>query len=132
MSAPMASRLLSLLSLVESALKRDAAAAGTSIVSVRRIVNYPKGLARLTINEGAGIIGFQHFDLADGETCVRATVTWADREEAGHAEIYPQGAEFDWPAAASRVAGVWIAGPKSVEMAEAVPAASAAVLRSAS
>ncbi len=132
MSAPMATRLLSFLSLVEDALKRDAMDAGTPIPSVNRIVNYPKGLARLTIDAGGGTILFQHFDLADGETCVRATATWANRQEAGHAAIYPQGDDFDWRAAASRVAAVWIAGPKSVEIAEVTPDMPADALRSAS
>ena len=130
MSAQMASRLLSLLSLVENALERDAIESGTSAPVVSRLVNYPKGLARLTINSGAGVIFFQHFDLADGEICVHATATWAGREETGQAAIYPQGADFDWKAAAARVAAVWIAGPKVTATLENIAPAPADALRS--
>lgn len=119
-------RLLSILSLVESAL-------GTlECPSVQRpatrVVNFQKGLAKMSLADGSGWILVQNFVLADGEICIRADFGWANTQETGTCSIFPKGDNFDWFGAAAKVAEAWMAGPKlpvSAGLAsETLPAAS--------
>lgn len=103
----MAPRLLTLLTLIETALVNQGAGAVSSPPS--RAVSFHKGMARMNFSDGSGSIVLQNFTLADGQICVRATLNWGEGVTPGSQAIYPR-EEFDWPAAAEQIAGAWIAG----------------------
>jgi hypothetical protein len=109
----MATRLLSLLSLVESALvghNAPALAAPTT-----RTVSFHKGLARLSFGDGSGNILLQSFVLADGQNCVKALLSWTGTELTRSEAIYPHG-NFNWAEAADRIAQAWMAGPPAASV----------------
>jgi hypothetical protein len=105
----MAPRLLSLLTLIESSLSEHEA---SSVAKGRpmRTVNFDKGLARLSFNDGSGSILLQGFTLADGQICVKAMLEWAGATEAGVQSVYPKEG-FNWAGAACRIAEAWMDGP---------------------
>ena len=109
----MAPRLLSLLSLIETSLAEHEA---SSVARGRpsRTVNFHKGLARLTFNDGSGSILLQGFTLADGQTCVKAMLEWAGAMKPGVQSVYPQEG-FNWAGAACRIAEAWMDGPPAME-----------------
>lgn len=105
----MAPRLLSFLSLVETALIANGS---TSLnTPPQRAVNFHKGIARLTFADGSGTLQLQSFVLADGQTCVKVAMVWAGNPYVGLEAVYPQG-NFNWATAAEKVAAVWMAGPR--------------------
>lgn len=106
---PTSPRLLSFLTLVENALI-DEGCAGLQQPAVRS-VNFHKNLARMAFADGSGAILLQTFVLADGESCVKASVTWAGADAVVTESVFPKGNVFDWQSAASRVARAWMAGP---------------------
>jgi hypothetical protein len=97
----MTTRLLSFLLLIEDALSTRH---GSSVTSTR-MVNYHKGLARMAL-EGGGVVHLQNFSLADGQICLKAALYWPSCEAPATHAIYPQ-ENFDWRAAASRIAEIW-------------------------
>ena len=106
----MAPRLITLLTLIETALSNEGSAAVASPAS--RSVNFHKGLARMTFADGSGSILLQNFTLADGQICVRAVYSWAGSSANSTLSVYPR-ESFDWLNAAYQLAGVWIAGPQT-------------------
>jgi len=106
----MAPRLLSFLSKIETALIEQ----GSTIVAkpMQRCVSYQKGLARLSFADG-GAISLQNFTLADGQICVKASLTWAGREGQVVHAIYPHADSHDWAMSAEGVALAWMSGPAS-------------------
>ncbi len=113
----MAPRLLSLLTLIESALSQNES---PSVAKGRpmRTVNFHKGLARLSFNDGSGAILLQGFTLADGQICVKAMLEWAGASKPGVQSVYPK-EDFNWSGAAHRIAEAWMDGapPEDVAMA---------------
>jgi hypothetical protein len=109
----MAPRLLSLLTLIETSLSEHEAA---SVAKGRpgRTVNFHKGLARMSFNDGSGSILLQGFTLADGQICVKAMLEWAGAARSGVQSIYPKEG-FNWAGAACRVAEAWMDGPPAEE-----------------
>lgn len=101
---PESLRLLSLLSAIEAAVLRVRPGPQGS-----RSVDYLKGVARLVPGDGGGRMVLQHFTLADGQSCVRVTF-FRDAGTQEAISIYPQGDDFDWQRAASRVAEAWLGG----------------------
>lgn len=109
----MAPRLLSLLTLIESSLSQNEA---PSVAKGRpaRTVNFHKGLARLSFNDGSGSILLQGFTLADGQICVKAMLEWAGSAKSGVQSVYPKEG-FNWAGAACRIAEAWMDGPPTDE-----------------
>ena len=107
-TAPTATRLLSLLSAIESALAANECASARG--RPQRFVNFQKGLARMTFADGSGAITLQSFTLADGQTCVKAEYVWAGNGKTGAAAVYPSGENFDWQGASFRLAEGWMDG----------------------
>jgi hypothetical protein len=103
-STAMPPRLLSLLSLIETALFEQGQTDGVS-----RAADYRRGIARMTFPQGRGSIVLHNFLLADGQLCIRIELRRTGVERAAESAIYPQAPGFDWKAAASRVAVEWMA-----------------------
>lgn len=103
----MAPRLLTLLSLIETALVNNGATAVASPPA--RAVSFHKGMARMNFADGSGSIVLNNFTLADGQICVRAMLNWGEGVQPGSQSIYPR-ENFDWPAAAEQIATAWISG----------------------
>ncbi len=111
---PPATRLLSLLTLIEKVLMNelDPPLAGP----VDRTVNFHKGLARIGLCDRGAVL-LHSYTLADGQICVKAVVTWAGKQESATMSIYP-GENFDWFTAAQKIAQGWIAGAQGATVAE--------------
>ncbi len=108
----MTSRLLSLLTLVESALAQQSAL--PEAYRSARIVNFEKGLARLTLfgADGAtpcGVFHVQSYVLANGEPCVKVIISWQDSSETTSVPIFPK-AGCDWSVEATKLANIWLGG----------------------
>jgi hypothetical protein len=95
-------RLLTLLSLIESALGAQAKPG-----AVARSVNYREGIAWMTFAEGDRVV-VQNFQLGDGQLCMRVNVSRAGADGGAELFIYPQAVAFDWTEAAARVAREWM------------------------
>jgi hypothetical protein len=106
MSSP--PRLLSLLSLIESALNTLSCPAVNK--PPQRMVNFQKGIARIAFGDGSGAITLQNFTLADGQICVKAAFSWANSDATGSCSIYPNSDNFDWFGAAAKIAEGWMNG----------------------
>lgn len=113
----MAPRLLSLLTLIESSLA-DHGSEAVARGRPSRTVNFHKGLARMSFNDGSGSILLQGFTLADGQICVKAMLEWKGIERPGMQAVYPT-EHFNWPGAACRIAEAWMDGPTTIEAAPA-------------
>jgi hypothetical protein len=109
----MAPRLLSLLTLIESSLSEHEAPS-VSRGRPARTVNFHKGLARLSFNDGSGSILLQGFTLADGQICVKAILEWTGAGRPGVQSVYPKEG-FNWAGAACRIAEAWMDGPPAPE-----------------
>jgi hypothetical protein len=103
----LATRLLSLLTLIENVMKNEGAPGLGDVVE--RAVNFHKGLARMGF-PGKGTVALQSYTLADGQICVKAVLSWSGCSETATTSIYPHDS-FDWFAAAQKIAQIWIAGP---------------------
>lgn len=77
-----------------------------------RVVNFQKGIAKMTFADGSGWILLQNFTLADGEICIRSEFGWPNTQETGNCSVFPKGDNFDWFGAAAKIAEAWMAGPK--------------------
>jgi hypothetical protein len=104
-----APRLLSLLTLIEECLVNQDADVIKKKGS-QRLVNFHKGLCRLTFAENAGAIVLQSYVLADGQSCLKAVLSWQGSSQITYESVYPQG-NFDWLTAADRIATAWVSGP---------------------
>lgn len=110
-------RLLSFLTDIERAIRLETNADETSIWDTTRIVNFKTGLARLTLGlkeadsgmpEGTVLV--QHFELADGSFCLKASLTWAGNESNSVVSVYDTPL-LNWKLEAVRIASAWLAGP---------------------
>jgi hypothetical protein len=109
-------RLLSFLTEIERAIRMEANADETSIWTASRIVNFGAGLARLTLtchdDSGmpTGTILIQHYALASGDICLKASLGWEGAEERSIISVY-ETPLLNWKLEASRIATGWLAGP---------------------
>lgn len=110
-------RLLSFLTDIERAVRLEANAGEGEIWDASRIVNFKTGLARLTLTcrdleSGMphGTILVQHFGLANGSFCMKASLTWQGSEAAQTLAVYDTPL-LNWKLEASRIASTWLAGP---------------------
>ncbi|CAM2821160.1 hypothetical protein [Rariglobus hedericola] len=106
MNDSLSPRLLSLLSLIETALG-DGVPSGAVI----RSADYRSGVARMTFAGSAGGIVLQNYQLADGQLCVRVVMRHADSARSAETietAIYPKSGPFDWSAEAKRIAQTWL------------------------
>ncbi len=121
----MAPRLLSFLNQIETALTNNDPERFQA--PGERVVNYQKGIARLSLGPSLGSITLQCFTLAAGQICIKVQLAWTQAEGARMMAIYPQG-KFDWFSEAYKVAEAWLGGPGK---AESMPANEAAATSSA-
>ena len=113
-------RLLSFLTDIERAIRVEANADEGAIWDSTRIVNFKAGLARLTLTSREADSGFpagglliQHFDLANGSFCIKASLNWQGCEGSSIISVY-ETPTLNWKLEASRIATAWIAGPASI------------------
>jgi hypothetical protein len=116
----MSIRLSSFLSHVERGLAADDPMLKGGTWDTSRTLNYHSGLARLALGarpdahsvEPLGAILLQAFDLADGSSCLKVSLSWAGHADAGESirSIFEKPA-VDWSAEASQIAATWLAGP---------------------
>lgn len=110
-------RLLSFLTDIERAIRLETNADETSIWNTSRIVNFKTGLARLTLalseaDSGMpeGTVLVQHFELADGSFCLKASLNWQGSEANAIVSVYDTPL-LNWKLEAVRIATAWLAGP---------------------
>ena len=110
-------RLLSFLTEIERAIRLETNADETSIWDTARIVNFKTGLARLTLavretDSGMpqGSVLVQHFALANGSFCLKASLTWDGSEANSIVSVYDT-PMLNWKLEAVRIASTWLAGP---------------------
>lgn len=110
-------RLLSFLTDIERAIRLETNADETSIWNTSRIVNFKTGLARLTLalseadsEMPEGTVLVQHFELADGSFCLKASLTWQGNESNSIVSVYDTPL-LNWKLEAVRIAAAWLAGP---------------------
>lgn len=110
-------RLLSFLSDIERAIRLEANAGDGEVWDSARIVNFPGGLARLTmtareLDSGMpqGTVVVQHFRLANGSFCLKASLTWQGSEVTTTLSVYETPA-LNWKLEAGRIASAWLSGP---------------------
>lgn len=106
-------RLLSFVSDIEEALIADATAAAWE---TQRMVNFHKGIARLTLTPrsnataAGGTILVQTFALADGSLCLKASLNWNGSDAQPVIAVYST-PSLDWRLESSRIASAWLEGP---------------------
>ena len=110
-------RLLSFLTDIERAIRLEANAGEGEIWDSARIVNFKTGLARLTLSAREhdsempqGTILVQHFALANGSFCLKASLNWQGSEAAPVMSVYDTPL-LNWKLEASRIGSSWLAGP---------------------
>ena len=110
-------RLLSFLTDIERAIRLESNADETSIWDSNRIVNFKTGLARLTLTAREtdsgmpqGNILVQHFALANGSFCLKASLTWEGSESNAIVSVY-ETPLLNWKLEAVRIGTAWLAGP---------------------
>lgn len=112
-------RLLAFLSDIENALLADDPAPGDGGTwENSRVVNYGLGLAQLSLTvraaeggfEPRGTVSLQMYALADGTTCLKATLNWRGHEASRIISIYSKPG-VDWRREARKVAAEWMGGP---------------------
>ncbi len=113
-------RLLSFLTDIERAIRVEANADEGAIWDSTRIVNFKTGLARLTLTSRepdsgfpAGGVLIQHFGLANGSFCVKASLNWQGCEGSSALSVY-ETPLLNWKLEASRIATAWLAGPAAI------------------
>ncbi|MDX2186037.1 MAG: hypothetical protein SFV32_03820 [Opitutaceae bacterium] len=101
-------RLLSLLTLLEGALRdREAPAMN---VTPTRLISFQRGIARVIFGDKSGEITVQSFCLADGQLCIKMQLRWNGCPATVTHALYPQG-NFQWDEQVGRVADSWCEGP---------------------
>jgi len=110
-------RLLSFLTEIERAIRLETNADETSIWDTARIVNFKTGLARLTLavrdtDSGMpqGTVLVQHFALANGSFCLKASLAWEGNSSNSIVSVYDT-PTLNWKLEAVRIATAWLAGP---------------------
>lgn len=110
-------RLLSFLTDVERAIRLESNADETAIWDTARIVNFKSGLARLslTVRETdsgmpQGTVLVQHFALANGSFCVKASLSWEGSDASSTLCVYDTPG-LNWKLESARIASTWLAGP---------------------
>lgn len=110
-------RLLSFLTDIERAIRLETNADETSIWDTSRIVNFKTGLARLTLNlreadsgMPQGTVLVQHFALANGSFCLKASLSWEGSEANSLLSVYDTPL-LNWKLEAVRIGSAWLAGP---------------------
>ncbi len=109
----MSLRLLSFLNQIETALTNNDPERFQA--PGERVVNYQKGIARLSLGPGLGSITLQAYTLAAGQICIKIQLAWTQAEGARIMSIYPQ-AKFDWFSEAYKIAEAWLGGPGQAEL----------------
>jgi len=114
-------RLLSFLTDVEQSLGFDEPAPQGGRWNNTRMINYHQGIARLAlasqqgpVSTTLGTVLVQSFRLADGSTCLKASLKWKDNPSEVIQAIYEK-PETDWTAEARTIAAGWLNGMTSVE-----------------
>jgi hypothetical protein len=112
-------RLLSFLTDIERAIRLETNADETAIWDTARIVNFKTGLARLTLSlrdSGSempqGTILVQHFGLANGSFCLKASLNWTGSEANAVVSVYDTPL-LNWKLEAVRIGTAWLSGPPS-------------------
>jgi hypothetical protein len=112
-------RLLSFLTDIERAIRLETNADETAIWDTTRIVNFKTGLARLTLtlretDTGLpqGTILVQHFALANGSFCLKASLNWNGSDSNPIVSVYDT-PMLNWKLEAVRIGSAWLAGPPS-------------------
>lgn len=110
-------RLLSFLTDIERAIRLETNADETSIWDTARIVNFKTGLARLSLvlretDSGLpqGTVLVQHFALANGSFCLKASLSWEGNQANSVISVYDTPL-LNWKLEAVRIATAWLAGP---------------------
>jgi hypothetical protein len=110
-------RLLSFLTEIERAIRLEANTDETSIWDTARIVNFKTGLARLTLaakeaDSGMphGSVLVQHFALANGSFCLKASLSWEGSAANSIVSVYDTPL-LNWKLEAARIATAWLTGP---------------------
>jgi hypothetical protein len=110
-------RLLSFLSDIERAIRMEANADEGAIWDTARIVNFKSGLGRLTLtcreaDSGMpqGTVLIQHFGLANGSFCLKASLNWQGCDTSVTLSVY-ETPVLNWKLEASRIGTAWMAGP---------------------
>lgn len=110
-------RLLSFLDEIEKALLAESPVLDGGAWQTLRMVNFHHGLARLTLTPRAGndspggVIFLQAFALADGSTCVKASLNWRGSDSFPVLAVYST-PQLNWKLEASRIASAWLEGPR--------------------
>lgn len=117
-------RLLSFLTDLEKAIRVEANADESAIWDASRIVNFKTGLARLTLtcresDSGMpqGTVLLQHFALANGSFCLKASLNWQGCDTSVTFSVYDTPV-LNWKLEASQIAAAWISGPPSAATAD--------------
>ena len=124
----MPTRLLSLLSDIEQAMKANDPSPDGGTWENLRIINYNQGLARQTIavrstagvTAPRGTILLQGYVLADGSQCVKANLSWQGIENATVYAIYAK-PDTRWNSEASQIAIKWLDGNIAASEVREVP-----------
>ena len=110
-------RLLSFLTDIERAIRLETNTDETAIWDSARIVNFNTGLARLTLalrdaESGMphGTILVQHFGLANGSFCLKASLNWTGSDANAVVSVYDTPL-LNWKLEAVRIGTAWLAGP---------------------
>ena len=111
-------RLLSFVADIERALLAESPAVEGGAWLTQRMVNFQHGLARLSLmarsaadcRVSGGAIFVQAFALADGSTCLKASLNWRGSEALPVIAIYST-PNLNWTVEARRVAAAWLQGP---------------------
>jgi hypothetical protein len=113
-------RLLSFLTEIERAIVAESSGVEASGWTSKRMMNFHRGLARLTLQSRpesqltstAGSVFLQAFTLADGSTCLKATLGWGGHDNFADVAVYST-PTTDWKLEASRVGSAWLNGPRA-------------------
>lgn len=110
-------RLLSFLTDIERAIRLETNADETAIWDTARIVNFKTGLARLTLSlreaesgMPQGTILVQHFGLANGSFCLKASLNWTGSDANSVVSVY-ETPLLNWKLEAVRIGTAWLSGP---------------------
>ena len=113
----MSTRLLSLLSDIEHALRANDPSPDGGDWDTLRLVNFRQGLARLTLSvrapsrvtSAAGSILLQGFCLADGSFCLKANLAWQGTDNSAIYAVYSKPGT-NWRLEAGQIADKWLEG----------------------
>jgi len=117
-------RLLSFLTDIERAIRLEANASEGAVWDATRIVNFKNGLARLTLTAREadsgmpqGSVVIQHFALANGSFCLKASLAWQGSAANSIVSVY-ETPLLNWKLEASRIGSAWLSGPPAESTAD--------------